>query len=142
MTSTSAPRPLRWMDRFGVCASTVCAVHCAAGPVLLAALPAWGAVAWAESVEMALLVGMSTLAVLAMAWGWHCHRRFAAGGLLVAGLVLAWASWMWLPDGGWHHAGLAGGGVLIALAHGMNQRLTHRHRPCPGCASSALAPPR
>ena len=123
-----------WCDRAGIAASTACAVHCAATPVLLALAPSLGLAAWNETWELALIVFVSVLAALTLAWGSYCHRRFRAWALLAPGLTLVWGAVAFLPEGGLHRATMVLGGLLVAGAHGMNQRLTHRQRPCDGCA--------
>ncbi len=74
-------------DRIGVVASVLCAIHCAAAPVLLLALPTFGKV-WAHPAShwgMALLVVPVAAAMTIR--GFRQHRRrwvlgFAATGIL------------------------------------------------------------
>jgi hypothetical protein len=73
-------------------------------------------------VVFATLLGVSTLTL-----GWRRHRIFRAWALLLPGLALVWAgSFGPLHDHNAVHAVVMTlGGVLLALAHLLNLRLTH-----------------
>ena len=119
----------RGADRVGVAGSVLCAVHCALMPLLLSALPALGvgmsaSVDWDQAfVVFATLLGVATLSL-----GFRRHRAHRAWALLVPGLVMVWiGSFTSLHD---HSSGhvlmMTTGGLLIAAAHVINLRLSHR----------------
>lgn len=113
----------------------LCAIHCAAMPLLLALLPTFGLGigGWID-IDQAVVVFATLLAATTLTIGWRRHRAFRAWGLLVPALVLLWfgAFGPFHAHGagqahGWLHVGpMVLGGVLLALAHLANMRLTHR----------------
>lgn len=120
---------LRKADRVGIVASTLCAIHCALLPVAAALLPALGlgAGGWVD-VDQGFVVFASVLALATLGLGWRRHRAFHAFALLVPGLALIWfGAFSPLHDHDLRHAAVMTlGGVLLALAHVANLRLTHR----------------
>lgn len=135
-------------DRVGATASLLCALHCAALPVVVAALPALGisflAAHWFEAafVGFAIVLAGTTLLL-----GWRRHRRWQALALLLPGVLALLAGLALHGQGLVHTALLAGGGSLVALGHLVNLRLghgLHRHRPgcghCPSEGDSRLLP--
>ena len=127
-----AQRDQRWhrrLDWLGAWAAFVCALHCAALPVLLALAPLAGA-HWLAShvfdqwaVSVALLFGA---AVIGAAYCTHRWRRVLA---LYAGAAVVMISGAFLVhDPAWLHASLlSSGGVMLALAHVVNRRSALRH---------------
>ena len=120
----------RLADRFGATVSFVCALHCAALPLIIAALPALGLGFLANHLfERIFIVFASTLALASLALGYRRHRRLHAFGflgpgvaLLIAGILIDLHSQPML------HAVLVSlGGSLVALAHLTNLRLGHVH---------------
>jgi hypothetical protein len=87
-----------WKDRLGIFASAVCAIHCAATPILLATLPTLKLTEWMAdplfhqgfAVACCLLVA---IAIVPMAWRFRDLRLFslASSGL---GLILMAAFFM------------------------------------------------
>nr|WP_062536244.1 MerC domain-containing protein [Mizugakiibacter sediminis] len=141
-SAPEASRPaLPWWrhaDRVGVTASLLCALHCAALPFVLALLPAFGLGFLAgHGFERGFVVFACTLAALTMWNGYRRHRSGRAFVLLLPGAALLLAGLA--VDLGrapaWHAALIAGGGVLVALAHVANLRLTqlHAHDARCGC---------
>ena len=134
-------RDRRWhrrLDWLGAWAAFVCALHCAALPVLLALAPLAGA-HWLAShafdqwaVSIALVFGA---AVIGAAYCTHRWRRVLAlyagsASLMIFGAFL-------IHDPAWLHASLlSSGGAMLALAHvdaparaGMRQNIQlHRIR--------------
>lgn len=118
-------------DRLGVAASTLCAVHCALLPVLAAVLPALGlSLGGFGDIDQAFVLFASVLGISTIGLGWRRHGALRAAGLLVLGLTLLWSgAFTGWHDHGWGHALLmTAGGVLLALAHLQNLRLTHALR--------------
>ena len=117
-------------DRFGATASFVCALHCAALPLLLAVLPALGLGFLADhAFERGFIAFASVLALASLAFGFRRHRRFRAFWFLVPGVVLLIAGIVIDIDGRpLVHALLVSlGGMLVALSHVTNLRLAHGH---------------
>jgi MerC mercury resistance protein len=111
------------VDRIGMIASTLCAIHCAVVPVLLTSLPLIGlgflANQWFEwgMILFALIVGIGSLA-----WSFlHTHRRPAPLILFIAGFVYVVSGHLWLH--GWKEAIVVPlGGLSIVTAHFINRR--------------------
>lgn len=126
---------LQHADRIGFAASMLCAIHCAAMPLVLALLPTFGLGlgGWID-IDQAVVVFASVLAAATLTIGWRRHRAFRAWRLLIPALLLLWfgAFGPFHAHGieqahGWLHVGLMVlGGVLLATAHLTNMRLTHR----------------
>ena len=119
---------LRKADRFGFAASFLCAIHCALWPWLLALAPAFGLElgGWID-LDQAFVVFASLLGVSTLTLGWRRHRGFHAWALLLPGLVLVWVgAFSTLHNHSMIHAVIMTvGGLLLALAHLVNLRLTH-----------------
>lgn len=126
---------LQTADRIGFAASVLCAIHCAAVPVLIALLPTLGlgSLGWVD-IDQGMVVFATLLAATTLTIGWRRHRAYHAWGLLLPALLLLWfgAFGPFHAHGdehqyAWLHWGLMVlGGVLLALAHLTNMRLTHR----------------
>jgi hypothetical protein len=120
----------RLVDRFGATASFICAIHCALLPLVVAALPMVGLEFLADHrYERGFIVFATVLALTSIAFGFRRHQRFGAFLFLVPGIVflLAGAA-IALDDATNLHAALVAiGGTLVAAAHVVNLRLTHRH---------------
>lgn len=138
-----APPPLSraWQtaDRLGALASFLCAIHCAALPFVLAALPLLGLEFLADHrFERAFVVFACALALLTLFGGYRRHRRpmplllaFPGLLLLLLGVTIAEQYPIAL-----HSALVTCGGVLLASAHFVNLRQDRRpaHIHGPGCA--------
>jgi len=115
-------------DRLGFAASFLCAIHCALWPWLLALAPAFGLEVggWID-LDQAFVIFASLLGVSTLTLGWRRHRAFHAWALLVPGLVLVWVgAFSPLHNHSMIHAVIMTvGGLLLALAHLANLRLTH-----------------
>lgn len=129
--ATKPPSPFaRYADRFGATASFVCALHCAALPLVIAVLPALGLGFLADhAIERAFVAFASVLALASLAIGFRRHRRYRAFWFLVPGVALLLAGILVDIDGApFAHALLVSlGGTLVALSHLTNLRLGHAH---------------
>jgi hypothetical protein len=127
----SPPMSLDKADRVGFAASFLCAIHCALWPWLLALAPAFGLElgGWID-LDQAFVVFATLLGVSTLTLGWRRHRAFHAWLLLVPGLTMIWiGAFSPLHDHTLTHAVVMSiGGVLLALAHLVNLRLTHAFR--------------
>lgn len=76
------------LDRLGVVASSLCAVHCILGLVLATSAGVWGVIG-DEAVELKLVGAALLLAALSIAFGYRRHRRplplvlIAIGGAMI-----------------------------------------------------------
>lgn len=123
--------PLRRADAVGFAASALCAIHCAVLPLALALLPSLGlnVAGWIDF-DQAFAVFASLLGATTLTLGYRRHRGFHAWALLLPGLGLVWtASFTHLHSHGLLHAlMMVAGGLLLAMAHLVNLRLTHAAR--------------
>ncbi len=134
MAAIIKPRKLklpRWADRLGAVGAFICALHCALIPVALALLPALGLglVAW-HGWELAFASFATVLAVTSLYLGYRGHRAYHAWLLVTPGLVLIWSALLYPPLHASvvpHAVAMALGGVLIAVAHLVNLRLSYGH---------------
>ena len=115
-------------DRVGFAASFLCAIHCALWPWLLALAPAFGLElgGWID-LDQAFVVFATFLGIFTLTLGWRRYRAFHAWLLLVPGLTLVWVgAFSVLHNHSVTHAVvMTCGGLLLALAHLVNLRLTH-----------------
>lgn len=120
----------RLADRFGATASFLCAVHCAALPLIIAALPALGLTFLANHrFERGFIAFASVLATTTFIVGFRRHRRFRAFWFLVPGLAFLTAGVIVdFDQSAIAHAVLVSiGGTLVAVSHLTNLRLAHGH---------------
>jgi hypothetical protein len=120
----------RLADRFGATASFLCAVHCAALPVIIAALPALGLSFLANHrFERGFIAFASVLATTTFIMGFRRHRRFHAFWFLIPGLMFLTAGVIVdFDSSAIAHAVLVSiGGTLVAVSHLTNLRLAHGH---------------
>lgn len=125
-------RALRWhrrLDWLGAWAAFICALHCAALPVVFALAPLAGA-HWLAShafdqwaVVIALLFGA---AVIGAAYCTHQWRKVLALFATSALLMLSGA-FLFHDPAGLHAVLLSGGGIMLALTHVVNRRSAMRH---------------
>ena len=125
---------LQRADRVGFAASMLCALHCAAVPLVVALLPTLGlgAGGWVD-IDQGVVVFATLLAAVTLTLGWRRHRAYHAWWLLLPALAMLWfATFGPFHDHGdptqlWIHMGtMVTGGLLLATAHLVNMRLTHR----------------
>ena len=136
------PKPSRssfhLADRFGFAASMLCAIHCAALPVMLALLPSFGIGVWlGEGFEQAFVLFATLLGLFTMAWGYRRHRAVRALWLLLPGLAVLWVGVLYAPLHETlvaHAVAMTLGGTLVGLAHLANLRLNHGHVHDATCA--------
>jgi hypothetical protein len=133
IVDTEPGRARRWhqrLDWLGAGASFICALHCAAVPVVLALAPLAGAHWLASHVfdQWAVLIALSFgAAVIGAAYCTHQWRKVLAMYLGAAALMLVGA--FVADDPPLLHAGLlASGGVLLAATHLVNRRSASRHQ--------------
>lgn len=135
MSPESALRTL--VDRFGALWSILCAVHCAVLPLVLVLAPSFAlGVWWDDQVERVTVILVSLVVSASLGLGFVRHRGWTALMLMVPGLLLMWSALL-LPavhrSVPAHAAAMACGGVLVALAHLANLRLSRGHVHGPEC---------
>ncbi|WP_443944177.1 MerC domain-containing protein [Pedobacter sp. AW1-32] len=112
------------LDRIGITASTLCAIHCAALPFVLTMLPLWGLEFLAnEAVEIGMIVLSLLLGIWSLGRAYRKdHQKILPVFLLVIGFSFI---------GFGHFLGIDSlepiliplGGVIIAAAHFVNLKL-------------------
>jgi hypothetical protein len=120
-----------WADRLGAVGAFICALHCALIPLALALVPTLGLglVGW-HGLEWAYVGLASVLAISSLYLGYRGHRAYHAWALVAPGLALTWAGLFYQPlhtSVVPHAVVMAIGGVLIAIAHLVNLRLSWGH---------------
>jgi hypothetical protein len=127
----------RFGDSLGALAAGVCAAHCALLPIVLALLPTLGVGVLASREFEFLYVAFATvLALLSLVQGYRRHRIYRALGYAVPGLLAVWAGVLVtvVHENVLAHAVVMTiGGTLIAVAHLVNLKLTHRHHAAKNC---------
>ncbi len=134
MASVAKPRRFHlpvWADRLGAVGAFICALHCALIPIALALLPTLGLglVAW-HGLEWAFSLFATVLAITSLYLGYRGHRAYHAWLLVAPGLALIWAGLLYQPlhlSVVPHAIVMTVGGVLIAVAHLVNLRLSWGH---------------
>lgn len=119
------------LDAVGFTASTLCAIHCAATPLLLTALPLVGLEFLLHPAIEAAMIGLSLLigaASLLHGYGKH-HGKFAALLILIAGFAMIFAGHFVLPEP-YGELAIPSGAGTVAIAHLVNWRLCRQCRLC------------
>jgi hypothetical protein len=120
------------LDRIGVTASMVCAVHCILSPLPLALIPAAGLGVLAdESAEWTLIAISISVGAISLLPSFLMHRRSMALSFFAAGALIIFAARSVLSEGSMGETCVAVIGALcIAASHLINRRLC---RSCPSC---------
>ncbi|MEO6048717.1 MAG: MerC domain-containing protein [Candidatus Kapaibacterium sp.] len=129
MNTNTLSRHRRFLDRLGVSASTLCAIHCVAMPLLLSTLPAIGLGFLAHGTFELVMIAVSiTIAAISLGGSYKLHRRLnalmmmASGGMLLVFNFFGHESHAPLIET--LHPYIAGfAGLMIASAHWINMRL-------------------
>ena len=121
------------LDRAGMTASIACAVHCAALPLVLMALPALG-LAWLDSawVDWTMVLLAAVIAIRAHRGGIALHRNCLPVGVAVAGILAIMVAICLLKGSATMHYLQASGATMVAGSHWLNRRLC---RSCATCCS-------
>jgi hypothetical protein len=116
------PKHSSRLDRFGMTASTICAIHCAIVPVLITTLPLIGlgflANPWVEwtMILLALMLGFSSIAISYF----KVHRRPLPIIMLLAGFSVIAAGHLFTAA--LEAIVVPAGGLTIAAAHFLNNK--------------------
>ena len=121
------------LDKAGMTASLICAVHCAAMPFLITLLPLVGLGFLANEWVEWLLIGLSAvLGISSLCLGYRSHRSHHALATLSVGLALVVIGHIAEK----HTGGIFGvallvlGGCTVASAHWINRRLCNSCKRC------------
>ncbi|XZE34890.1 MerC domain-containing protein [Pirellulaceae bacterium SH501] len=117
----------QWKDRMGIAASALCAVHCAATPILLAFLPTLQFTEWMASPlfhQIAAIVCVSIVSVSIIP-AFRRHGDMRVLGLSGAGLAMILGAAFVLPDHCCSPSNLASGSDVHVHASG------HDEENCP-----------
>ena len=124
-TRTGQRLALTCLDRSGASVSTLCAIHCALMPLVVALLPLIGLEFLADERTEVALLGLSVaigLASLGLGFALHRHKRVAAA-LLVGFLLLASGRAAESAQAEVMGTTLTvGGGLSVAASHLMSRR--------------------
>lgn len=128
------------LDLSGAGLATLCAVHCALTPVVLALLPILGLGVLADERVERTLVGLSAaLGLASLGLGFPVHRSWRVAAILLVGLaILGLGVLAEEADGPIPGAPLMPlGGLTIAAGHLLSRR---RGRAVAGCPGPSLVP--
>ncbi len=113
------------LDMVGFSASTLCAVHCAALPFVLTALPLVGLEFLAHpAVEMSMIAIGLVVGVAALLHGFKHHHNMTAVYVLAIGFVAIFLAHSGLMDESAESVVTPVGASVVAIAHLINWRLT------------------
>ena len=125
------------LDVVGAGASFLCAVHCAAMPILLATVPLAGIEALAShGAEQVFVVLAAVFGFVVIGSGYCRHRLAWVAIAFLAGVAALVAGAFFVNEPATHALLLASGGILLGTAHATNRRGVQRH----ACARSAFQP--
>ncbi|GHE94180.1 MerC domain-containing protein [Thalassotalea profundi] len=118
------------LDRIGITATSLCALHCILLPVILPALPLLGFGFLADHVwEHVFLILTAILGSIAMLSGFkRYHRKLYPFYLLILGVVVYWQKHDFSEAAQPYIIVL--GAVLIIGAHFLNIKLCNNCKPC------------
>ena len=135
--------PREVLDRLGAGAAFLCALHCAALPVLSGVLPLLGLSFLASDTFELIVVSLATLVAAGSVWvAFRRHGRCEGWPFLLVGIALLWAG-RWVDA--LHHAVLPHavvmtmGGIAVSLGHLANLRRLPWHVHDSRCSHGARA---
>lgn len=121
------------LDKVGIAASSICALHCALAPILITVAPLVGlGFIFEEEFETTFILASLGIAFLSLVWGFYKnHRKFEPIYLLLLGAALIAISRMetpisFLPE----PVLMACGGLSIAVSHYINLKLCNHCNDC------------
>jgi hypothetical protein len=124
------------LDRLGISASLLCAIHCAALPLALTILPLAGAhVLLDGSIELVMILISAVVGIVSLGTSYRVHRKLNPLLMMSAGATILIANFMG-HDGHSHtaetlHPYIAVvAGLMIATAHRINMRLCASCETC------------
>lgn len=122
------------LDAVGAFASFLCALHCAAMPLLLSTVPLAGIEVLADHrIERVFVVLAASFGLVVIGAGYCRHRLKLVAALYLVGVAALMYGAFASLHGVAHASLLAIGGVLLGSAHAVNRRAVRHH----GCAQNA-----
>jgi hypothetical protein len=118
------------VDGWGIFASCLCAVHCAAGALVVGVTGVTGSLLRDERVELFFLLATVSLASASVTLGYRQHQNARVALLAVAGLSLLGAARALPAPLLLEPAASVLGASLLVMAHVLNARLLHRVGAC------------
>jgi hypothetical protein len=121
------------LDQVGICASLLCAIHCAVMPFIITVAPFLGlGLLTRQATEWTLLTASAAFACSSLCLGYGRHRSRRALAVMAIGLgLLAVSRIAWhMRWGAWGLAATVAGGLVIAGSHWLN---SHLCRACGRC---------
>lgn len=131
-SAVSTDPNLQRIDRFGLVASTICAIHCALMPILLLAVPTLFAVVGIERWLEQVVVIVAVLLAGYSAWRQVAEGQWATAGMFAVGIVVLIASRL-VPHGRPGELVAIAGSLFVAFAHARS--LSHGRRLSAGEAT-------
>jgi len=121
------------LDRAGMSASIVCAVHCALLPLVLMILPALG-LAWLDSawVDWTMVAVAAGIAFTAHRGGYATHSRCLPAGVALLGILVIITTICVLKGSASQHYIQASGALMITGSHFLNRCMC---RKCVSCGN-------
>jgi hypothetical protein len=108
------------LDKIGISASVICAIHCAFVPVLMTMLPLVGIGFLAKSgVESIMIVLSILIAGISLGSSYKLHQKHLPLVLLMIGVILIAIGHLFLPEN-LERFILPIGGLTVAAAHYFN----------------------
>lgn len=125
------------LDRIGIAATSLCALHCILLPILLPALPLLGLSFLADHTwEHVFLIITAVLGTIALFAGFKkYHKRLYPFYLLYLGVAVYWIKHDFSPE--YQPYFIVIGALLIVAAHFVNMKLCNSCRQCSdhGCTA-------
>jgi len=120
------------IDKIGMAASSICAVHCALAPLLITLAPLIGlGFIFDEKFETIVIMVTMGLAFLSLTWGWYQnHRNFMPLYILLLGCSLISLAKIPLVEFLPEPLLMALGGLSIAISHFINLKLCNHCEDC------------
>lgn len=118
------------LDRFGITATTLCALHCILLPIILPALPVLGLGFLADHLwERMYLLSTAVMGFIALYIGFQrYHKKLYPFYLLFIGAFIYWHKHD-LPEE-YQFFAIAAGATLIVIAHIINIKLCNSCKRC------------
>lgn len=118
------------LDRIGIAATSLCALHCILLPILLPALPLLGLTFLADHTwEHVFLIATAVLGTFALFSGFkRYHKRLYPFYLLYLGVAVYWIKHDFSEE--FEPFFIIGGAFLIVMAHFINMKLCNSCKQC------------
>ena len=115
------------LDKLGISASLLCAIHCALVPLVLPLVSSLGlSFLWSHEFELFMIALAAVVGLWALSHGYrHAHRSLLPFTVFGIGMAIILASKIWINPA-YEFLVLPAGAMLIVAAHWRNWKL-HQH---------------